>query len=59
MQARDPGGMQQEEVCEVQTELRDAGNGTLANVNIILTHDVGDHLGSLHGRPSLQEVEHH
>lgn len=51
--------MQQEEVCEVQTELRDAGNGTLANVNIILTHDVGDHLGSLHGRPSLQEVEHH
>lgn len=43
----------------MQIELHAAGNGTLANVSIILTHDVGDHLGSLHGRPSLQEVEHH
>lgn len=59
MQARDPGTMQQEDVCEVQIGLHDAGNGTLANVSIIVTHDVMNHVSSLHGRPSPQEAEHH
>lgn len=49
----------QQDVCEVQIELHDAGNGTLANVSIIVTHDVGDHLSSLHGRLSPEEVEYH
>lgn len=51
--------MQQEDVCEVQIGLHDAGNGTLANVSIIVTHDVMNHVSSLHGRPSPQEAEHH
>lgn len=51
--------MQQEDVYEVPIELHDARNGTLANVSIIVTHNVGEHLSSLHGRPFPQEVEHH
>lgn len=30
----------------------------LATISVIVANDVGEHLICLHGRPSLQDVEH-